>query len=174
MNALLLFVFTFSFVVKGVISFHHYSGIRALAATRVGNEGSYRLKGTGTGNCDNNRGSTPNLLTLNADTRAQIEHAISSNPVVLFMKGTKVKPSCGFSQSACHILKTIGIPYTTIDVLEGANADLRQGLKVYSDWPTFPQLYVRGVLVGGADIIKEMHGSGALSTLIKGQGDDKQ
>lgn len=95
----------------------------------------------------------------------QIENEINANPVVLFMKGTADFPSCGFSAKVVHILSDLGVSFKDINILE--DDDLRQGLKDFSNWPTFPQLYVKGELVGGCDIIREMFASGELASLFK-------
>jgi len=95
----------------------------------------------------------------------KIQETVSTNDVVLFMKGTKDFPQCGFSASVSHVLKTLNVNFTDIDVLR--NAEIRQGIKDFSDWPTIPQLYVKGEFVGGCDIIKEMFQSGELQELLK-------
>lgn len=95
----------------------------------------------------------------------QIKNVIDSNDVVLFMKGTADFPSCGFSAKVSHILADLGVSFKDVNILE--DDSLRQGLKEFSNWPTFPQLYVKGELVGGCDIIREMHESGELAQLFK-------
>ncbi|HEX4859038.1 MAG TPA: Grx4 family monothiol glutaredoxin [Usitatibacteraceae bacterium] len=94
-----------------------------------------------------------------------IRQTVTSNPVVLFMKGSPQMPMCGFSASATQILKACGVdnPHT-VDVLQ--DADIRQGIKEYANWPTIPQLYVNGEFVGGADIMREMYQSGELQQLL--------
>ena len=94
----------------------------------------------------------------NLDVSEAIINEISSNEVVLFMKGTPVFPMCGFSASVVEILSQIGVKYSTINVLD--NNDIREGIKKFSNWPTIPQLYVKKEFVGGCDIIKEMSESG--------------
>lgn len=89
-----------------------------------------------------------------------ISKEITESPVVLFMKGTPTFPQCGFSATVVEILSRLGVQYVAVDVL--ANDALRQGIKEFSDWPTIPQLYVRGELAGGCDILKEMFISGEL------------
>jgi monothiol glutaredoxin len=101
------------------------------------------------------------------DTRARITDLIQKNKVMLFMKGTRQIPACGFSNAVVQILKKEGVPFETYNIL--SDPDLRQALKEYSSWPTYPQLYVGGKFVGGCDIVTEMHQSGELSTLL-GQG----
>ncbi|UNM06331.1 MAG: Grx4 family monothiol glutaredoxin [Holosporaceae bacterium] len=95
----------------------------------------------------------------------EIKKDIESNQVVLFMKGTADFPLCGFSSIVVQILKNLGIPFKDVNVL--ADPDLRQSIKDYSNWPTIPQLYVRGKFIGGCDIVKEMFESGELQSLLK-------
>ncbi len=94
----------------------------------------------------------------------RIDSLVKSNEVVLFMKGTALFPQCGFSSRAVAILDHLGVPFETIDVLQ--NQEIRQGIKEYSDWPTIPQLYVKGEFVGGSDIMMEMFESGELQALV--------
>jgi monothiol glutaredoxin len=94
-----------------------------------------------------------------------INEQISTNEVVLFMKGTADFPQCGFSAMVVGILQTLGLKFKDINVLE--SPDLRQGIKDFSDWPTIPQLYIAGEFVGGCDIVREMFETGELSNLIK-------
>ncbi|AMP07159.1 monothiol glutaredoxin [Collimonas sp. PA-H2] len=101
-----------------------------------------------------------------SDVQAWIKETVTSNPVVLFMKGTAQFPQCGFSGRAIQLLKTSGAEnIVTINVLE--DPVVRQGIKDYSNWPTIPQLYVNGEFVGGSDIMNEMFESGELQTLLK-------
>src|SRR5262244_648171 len=100
-------------------------------------------------------------MTLDPETRKKIEDLVTSDSVVLFMKGTKSFPQCGFSASVVNILNTLIPKYTTVNVL--SDPDIRQGIKEYSDWPTIPQLYVKGELIGGSDIIRSLHDSGELA-----------
>lgn len=95
----------------------------------------------------------------------KIQETVSGNDVVLYMKGTKDFPQCGFSASVSHVLKTLGVNFLDVDVLR--DAEIRQGIKDFSDWPTIPQLYVKGEFIGGCDIIKEMFQSGELQELLK-------
>ncbi len=95
----------------------------------------------------------------------QIQETIGAHDVVLFMKGTKSMPNCGFSSKVVGIMNYLGIDYTTVNVLD--SDEIRQGLKDYSDWPTFPQLYVKGAFVGGCDIVVEMALSGELDDLFE-------
>src|SRR6187549_1137680 len=97
-----------------------------------------------------------------------IDNEVKSNDVVLFMKGTPQFPQCGFSGQVVQILDYIGVPYKGLNVLE--SDDLRNGIKAYSNWPTIPQLYVKGEFVGGCDIIREMFQAGELQGLLKEKG----
>src|SRR3954470_16244356 len=99
-------------------------------------------------------------MTLDSETRKKIEQMVTSDSVVLFMKGTRSFPQCGFSASVVNILNTLIPKYTTVNVL--SDADVRSNLKEYSDWPTFPQLFIKGEFVGGADIVRQMFESGDL------------
>jgi monothiol glutaredoxin len=103
-----------------------------------------------------------------SDATQRIEEIVKNNDIVLFMKGTALFPQCGFSSRAVAILDHMGVPFETVDVLQ--DAEVRQGIKEYSDWPTIPQLYVKGEFVGGSDIMMEMFQAGELQQLI----DDKQ
>ena len=97
-----------------------------------------------------------------------ITNEVKSNDVVLFMKGTPQFPMCGFSGQVVQILDYLGVPYKGLNVLE--NDELRQGIKEFSNWPTIPQLYVKGEFVGGCDIIREMFQAGELQTLLRDKG----
>lgn len=99
------------------------------------------------------------------DIQAEIAKINSDNPIVLYMKGTPDQPMCGFSASASAILSSYGKPYTAVNVL--ADPEIRQGIKVYGNWPTIPQLYVGGELMGGSDIMRQMHESGELLSVIE-------
>jgi monothiol glutaredoxin len=96
--------------------------------------------------------------------RERIDEIVRSNDVVLFMKGTELFPQCGFSSRAVAILEHLQVPFKTVDVLQ--DPDIRQGIKEYSDWPTIPQLYVKGEFVGGSDIMMEMFENGELQQLV--------
>ena len=98
------------------------------------------------------------------DARTRIDDLVKANDVVLFMKGTALFPQCGFSSRAIAILDHLGAKYETVDVLQ--DQEIRAGIKEYSDWPTIPQLYVKGEFVGGSDIMMEMFESGELKQLI--------
>ena len=97
-----------------------------------------------------------------------IDNEVKSNDVVLFMKGTPQFPMCGFSGQVVQILDYVGVPYKGLNVLE--NEELRNGIKSYSNWPTIPQLYVKGEFVGGCDIVREMFQAGELQTMFKDKG----
>jgi monothiol glutaredoxin len=97
-----------------------------------------------------------------------IRNEVSGNDVVLFMKGTPQFPMCGFSGQVVQILDYLGVPYKGLNVLD--SGDLREGVKAYSQWPTIPQLYVKGEFVGGCDIIREMFQAGELQNLLKEKG----
>jgi monothiol glutaredoxin len=103
-----------------------------------------------------------------SDVKTQIEETVKANDVVLYMKGTKEMPQCGFSSRVAGVLNFMGIDFADVNVL--ADEALRQGIKDYSDWPTVPQLYVKGEFVGGCDIITEMTLSGELDTLLEQNG----
>lgn len=99
-----------------------------------------------------------------SDINAKIKGVVDSNDVVLFMKGTPLFPQCGFSSRAIAILEHLGVGFDSFDVLQ--DMEVRQGIKEYSDWPTIPQLYVKGEFVGGSDIMMEMYESGELGELM--------
>jgi monothiol glutaredoxin len=101
---------------------------------------------------------------LTPELKDQLTQQVTGSHVVLYMKGTASQPMCGFSARAVGILNNLGVEFADYNVLE--NDDLRMGLKEFSQWPTFPQLYVGGDLVGGADIMVEMYNSGELATLL--------
>ena len=94
----------------------------------------------------------------------RIAEIVGANDVVLFMKGTPLFPQCGFSSKAIAILEHLGVAYATVDVLQ--DMEIRQGIKAYSDWPTIPQLYVKGEFVGGSDIMMEMYEAGELHQML--------
>ena len=99
-----------------------------------------------------------------SDAKGRIEDIVKNNPVVLCMKGTPLFPQCGFSSRAVTILEHLDVPFESVDVLQ--DPEIRQGIKEYSDWPTIPQLYVKGEFVGGSDIMLEMFQSGELQQLV--------
>jgi monothiol glutaredoxin len=98
----------------------------------------------------------------------RIQSDIDSHPVVLYMKGTPVFPQCGFSAQVVQVLSLVGVKFKAFDVL--ADDQLRQGIKEFSNWPTVPQLYVKGEFVGGCDIVREMYQSGELVELLRAKG----
>ncbi len=100
-----------------------------------------------------------------SDANTRITEIVNSNDVVLFMKGTPLFPQCGFSSRAIAILEHCGVAYDSFDVLQ--DMEIRQGIKSYSDWPTIPQLYVKGEFVGGSDIMMEMYEAGELQQLMQ-------
>ena len=101
------------------------------------------------------------------DVQERIKQQVTSNPVMLYMKGTPQQPQCGFSANAVRILNTLGVKeFFSVDVLQ--DEEIRQGIKDYANWPTIPQLYINGEFVGGSDIMTEMHQSGELKKLLNG------
>ena len=98
------------------------------------------------------------------DVNSKIEEQLKSHDILLYMKGTPDFPQCGFSGQTVAALNAVGKPYAFVNIFE--DEEIRQGLKEYSNWPTFPQLYVKGELVGGSDIVVEMYQSGELKTLL--------
>jgi len=113
------------------------------------------------------RGHQPEKNTM-SDTKTQISETITANDVVLYMKGTKEMPQCGFSSRVAGVLNFMGVDFADVNVL--SDDAIRQGIKDFSDWPTVPQLYVKGEFVGGCDIVTEMTLSGELDTLFDEQG----
>jgi monothiol glutaredoxin len=105
---------------------------------------------------------------MTEDARSRIDQTVKGNSVVLFMKGTPLFPQCGFSSRAVAILDHLGVEYASVDVLQ--DQGIRQGIKEYSDWPTIPQLYVKGEFVGGSDIMMEMYENGELGQLMQDSG----
>ena len=103
-----------------------------------------------------------------ADTQSWIDNEVKSNDMVLFMKGTPSMPMCGFSGQVVQILDHLGVPYKGVNVLE--DEAIRQGIKDYSNWPTIPQLYVKGEFIGGCDIVREMFQAGELQDLLAKKG----
>jgi monothiol glutaredoxin len=103
-----------------------------------------------------------------SDAKTRIQEMIDKNKVLLFMKGNKSIPQCGFSSRVVGVLKSEGVPFETFNVL--SDPEIRDGIKAFSNWPTIPQLYVNGKFVGGCDIVTEMHESGELATELKAAG----
>jgi monothiol glutaredoxin len=102
------------------------------------------------------------------ESHARIQELVSTNDVLLFMRGTPLFPQCGFSSRAVAILDRLGVDYESVDVLQ--DQGIRQGIKAFSDWPTIPQLYVKGEFVGGSDIMMEMYENGELAELMSDKG----
>lgn len=100
-----------------------------------------------------------------SDTQAYLEKIITETPVILFMKGTKLSPLCGFSARVVEILNASGASYEAVNVLD--DDEIRQGIKEYSDWPTIPQLYIKGEFIGGCDIVTQLYTQGELQNLLK-------
>jgi monothiol glutaredoxin len=113
----------------------------------------------------NNDISEIEVTDKSQDLKVQIESLLNSSKVVLFMKGNSEMPQCGFSANSVAILKHLAVPFKTFNILN--DPDIRQGLKEYSNWPTYPQLYVNGKLIGGNDILTEMYKSGELQEYLK-------
>ena len=105
---------------------------------------------------------------MDAELKTRLEALVRDNPIVLFMKGTKHFPQCGFSGQVVQILDYLGVDYKGINVL--ADDDLRQGIKDFTNWPTIPQLYIKGEFIGGCDIVREMYESGELQDLLADKG----
>lgn len=101
------------------------------------------------------------------NTQERIQQQISENNIILYMKGNAEMPLCGFSAQAVKLLKACNMPFATVDVLQ--DEEIRQGIKVFSNWPTIPQLYVKGEFIGGCDILTEMYETGELQTLIQSE-----
>ena len=102
---------------------------------------------------------------MTPETQERIENLIQQNKIMVFMKGNKLMPQCGFSNNVVQILNVLGVPYATFDVLE--DADIRQGIKEYSSWPTIPQVYINGEFVGGSDILIELYQKGELQQVVE-------
>lgn len=101
-------------------------------------------------------------------THAQIKKTVETNDVVLYMKGTDVFPQCGFSAAVVQVLNHLEVPFTAINVLE--DGEIRQSIKTYSNWPTIPQLYIKGEFIGGCDIVREMFETGELAEVLEKKG----
>jgi len=100
-----------------------------------------------------------------ADAIERIRNAINSDKIVIFMKGNRNFPQCGFSAATVQVFEELGAPYSTVDVL--ADQEVRDAVKIYSNWPTIPQVYINGKFIGGCDIVRELYESGELGTLVK-------
>jgi monothiol glutaredoxin len=102
---------------------------------------------------------------MDSATQARIDQLVKNNTIMVFMKGNKLMPQCGFSNNVVQILNVLGAPFETVDVL--ADQDIRQGIKEYSNWPTIPQVYVNGEFVGGSDILIELYQNGKLQEMVE-------
>ena len=102
---------------------------------------------------------------MTPELKQRIDNLVNQNKVLVFMKGNKLMPQCGFSNNVVQILNTLGVPFETVDVLD--DYEIRQGIKEYSNWPTIPQLYVNGEFVGGSDILIEMYQKGELQQMVE-------
>jgi monothiol glutaredoxin len=102
---------------------------------------------------------------MSTDAQTRIKTLVESNKIMVFMKGNKLMPQCGFSNTVVQILNTLGVPFETLDVL--ADPDVRQGIKEFSNWPTIPQVYVNGEFLGGSDILIELYQKGELQQLVE-------
>ena len=102
---------------------------------------------------------------MTPEVKTKIDNLLKDNKIVVFMKGSKLMPQCGFSNNVVQILSTLGVPFETVDIL--ADNDIRQGIKEYSNWPTIPQVYVNGEFIGGSDILIEMYQKGDLQQMVE-------
>ena len=102
---------------------------------------------------------------MTPELQERIEKLIQENKIVVFMKGSKLMPQCGFSNNVVQIFNTLGVPYATVDVLQ--DYEIRQGIKEYSNWPTIPQIYINGEFVGGSDIAIELYQKGELQQMVE-------
>ncbi|AFY90761.1 MAG: Glutaredoxin 4 [Chroococcidiopsis cubana SAG 39.79] len=102
---------------------------------------------------------------MTPELKERLDNLVQQNKILVFMKGNKLMPQCGFSNNVVQILNTLGVPFETVDVL--ADSEIRQGIKEYSNWPTIPQVYVNGQFVGGSDILIEMYQSGELQQMVE-------
>jgi monothiol glutaredoxin len=102
---------------------------------------------------------------MTPELKERIDNLVQNNKILIFMKGSKLMPQCGFSNNAIQILNSLGIPYETVDVL--SDDDIRQGIKEYSNWPTIPQVYINGEFVGGSDVLIELYQQGELQQLVE-------
>ena len=102
---------------------------------------------------------------MTPELKEKIDQLVKENKVLVFMKGSKLMPQCGFSNNVVQILNTLGVDYKTVDVL--ADYDIRQGIKEYSNWPTIPQIYINGEFIGGSDIAIELYQSGELQQMVE-------
>ena len=102
---------------------------------------------------------------MTPEVKAKIDRLVDENKVMVFMKGSKLMPQCGFSNNVVQIFNTLGVPYATVDIL--ADPEIRQGIKEHSNWPTIPQIYIDGEFIGGSDIAIELYQSGELQQMVE-------
>ncbi len=102
---------------------------------------------------------------MTPELQTKIDNLVKQNKIIVFMKGSKLMPQCGFSNNVVQILSTLGVPFETVDIL--ADNEIRQGIKEYSNWPTIPQVYVNGEFIGGSDILIEMYQKGDLQQMVE-------
>lgn len=102
---------------------------------------------------------------MTPELQQQLDDLVQQNKIMVFMKGNKLMPQCGFSNNVVQILNVLGVPYETVDIL--ANPEIRQGIKEYSSWPTIPQVYINGEFVGGSDILIELYNNGELQQMVE-------
>ena len=102
---------------------------------------------------------------MTPEVKAKIDRLVNENKVMVFMKGSKLMPQCGFSNNVVQIFNTLGVPYETVDIL--ADPEIRQGIKEHSNWPTIPQIYIDGEFIGGSDIAIELYQSGELQQMVE-------
>jgi monothiol glutaredoxin len=102
---------------------------------------------------------------MTPEVKDKIDNLLTQNKIMVFMKGTKLMPQCGFSNNVVQILNTLGVPFETVDIL--ADQEIRQGIKEYSNWPTIPQVYIDGQFVGGSDILIELYQKGELQQMVE-------
>jgi len=102
---------------------------------------------------------------MTPELKARIDQLVQQDKIVVFMKGSKLMPQCGFSNNVVQIINSLGVPFSTVDVLE--DPEIRQGIKEYSNWPTIPQVYINGEFVGGSDILIELYQQGELQQMVE-------
>jgi monothiol glutaredoxin len=102
---------------------------------------------------------------MTPEVKDKIDNLVTQNKIMVFMKGTKLMPQCGFSNNVVQILNTLGVPFETLDILD--DPEIRQGIKEYSNWPTIPQVYVNGQFVGGSDVLIELYNKGELQEIVE-------
>jgi monothiol glutaredoxin len=104
-------------------------------------------------------------ITMTPEVKARIDEMVQNNKIMIFMKGNKLMPQCGFSNNVVQIMNVMGVPFETFDIL--ADPEIRQGIKDYSNWPTIPQVYLNGEFLGGSDIMIELYQSGELQQMVE-------